>query len=143
MSCPNCENPVISSYDYCPKCGAWLLAGPPLSYRPSANYTTQRMRPQPAMYPANSQMKDENLAFVLEVIPGLFGFLGIGHIYSGNITRGVVLLVCYWLFVTMELGLMFVGVGFCLTPANLILPLLSALWVKREMEGQTPARLSL
>lgn len=95
------------------------------------------------MYPANSTMKDENLAFVLEVIPGLFGFLGIGHIYSGNITRGLLLLVGYWLFVSTELVLMFLAVGFCLTPANLILPLLSALWVKREMEGRTPVRLPL
>lgn len=143
MSCPACENPVIPSYDYCPKCGSWLLSGTPSAYSPTVPLDPRGTYPgnQGLRGHAQTGLKDENLAFVLEVIPGLFGFLGIGHIYAGNVTRGVTLLVCYWLFVTVEFGLIFVLVGLCLTPANFILPLLSALWVKRELEGRTRARL--
>ncbi len=90
--------------------------------------------------PAPPAAKDPTTAFIVELIAGIFGFLGIGHIYAGQTTRGVVLLVCFWAFLVVEILLMFVLVGFCLTPLNLLVPLGSAFWLKREMEGQ-PIRL--
>ena len=40
-----------------------------------------------------------NNAIVLEILPGLFGFLGIGWIYSGYTQTGVILLILWWLLV--------------------------------------------
>lgn len=90
--------------------------------------------------PAPTAAKDPTTAFIIELIAGIFGFLGIGHIYAEQTTRGVVLLVCWWAFLVVEIFLMFIIVGFCLTPLNLLVPLGSAFWLKREMEGQ-PIRL--
>ncbi|MBA2363462.1 MAG: zinc-ribbon domain-containing protein [Chloroflexia bacterium] len=90
--------------------------------------------------PAPPAAKDPTTAFIVELIAGIFGFLGIGHIYAEQTTRGVVLLVCWWAFLVVEIFLMFIIVGFCLTPLNLLVPLGSAFWLKREMEGQ-PIRL--
>ena len=91
----------------------------------------------PPMPPA---AKDPTTAFIAEIIAGVFGFLGIGHIYAGQTTRGVVLLVCWWAFLVVEVLLMAILIGFCLLPLNLLVPLGSAFWLKREMEGQ-PIRL--
>ncbi|MDQ3328422.1 MAG: zinc-ribbon domain-containing protein [Chloroflexota bacterium] len=90
--------------------------------------------------PAPPAAKDPTTAFIIELIAGIFGFLGIGHIYAGQTTRGVVLLVCWWAFLVVEFLLFFIVIGFCLTPLNLLVPLGSAFWLKREMEGQ-PIRL--
>jgi len=41
--------------------------------------------------------RDPFLALLLEVIGGVFGFLGLGWIYAGHVGWGLVLLVTYWL----------------------------------------------
>ena len=142
MNCPHCDNAVIASYDYCPKCGGWLLPG----VRPTHGAAAAMAQPPgPVQYAPPAQpagRRDRDLAFLLEVLPGLFGLLGIGHMYGGNVVRGVSLLLGYWIFMAFEGALMFVGVGFCLLPANLVLPLLSAFWVRRELERQRPLSLA-
>lgn len=95
--------------------------------------------------------KDSNLAFVIELVPGLLGFLGIGHMYAGNVLRGVALLLGWGVFLTLDFVLIFIlgiatlGIGFCLLPLIglfwLAGPIASAFWLKREMDGQ-PLRLS-
>jgi len=70
--------------------------------------------------------KDPGIAALLEVVPGLFGFLGIGHIYNGNLGKGIIFLIGYWIFLIIELILMFVIIGFLLIPINLVIILLSA-----------------
>ncbi len=32
----------------------------------------------------------------LEVVPGFFGFFGIGHLYTGRVGTGVAIMVSYW-----------------------------------------------
>jgi hypothetical protein len=39
--------------------------------------------------------KDRSIALILEILPGLFGFLGFGWIYAGNTATGVLWLVGY------------------------------------------------
>lgn len=127
--CPYCATQIGASVRFCPNCGARLLqqaraAQPAASIRPAA------------MAPAISDggQKDPGLAFLLELLPGQLGFAGLGHIYSGQVARGVLLLVAYWVFVSFEIGLMALLVGFCMLPLNLVIPILSAFWVRQELQ---------
>lgn len=77
---------------------------------------------------------------MLELLPGLFGFLGIGHMYVGEVIRGVLLLVGYWAFISFELLTLLGVIGWCLTPLNLLIPIGSAFWLKRDLEARAAAR---
>lgn len=45
----------------------------------------------------SSQLKDPNTAMIIEILAGYFGFLGIGYLYVGKTTAGLVRLVGWWL----------------------------------------------
>ena len=53
------------------------------------------------------QKKDQDLAFRLEFVGGLFGLLGLGYIYSGLIGAGVVRLLAYWIALSIIWGLFY------------------------------------
>ncbi len=40
--------------------------------------------------------KNEKITVLLAVLPGVIGFLGIGHLYVGRIRRGFILLISAW-----------------------------------------------
>jgi hypothetical protein len=56
---------------------------PPLYTPPQQSYSTATTTPAPA------GAKDRTIALVLEALPGIFGFLGIGWLYSGNTNVGL------------------------------------------------------
>ena len=139
MNCVNCGREAAPGDTYCRNCGARLVtegadatrAGTP-SGMPNVGGGGAPYAPRSG--PSSpSEPKDPTLAFVLEVLPGLFGVLGIGHMYAGYINRGVVLLVVWAVFVLAEVS---TGVICCFFPLNLIVPVLSGYWVRREMDGQ-------
>lgn len=107
-------------------------------YQPLAPHYSQQYTPAPQY--SSQPRKDADTAFIAELIPGLFGFLGIGHMYGGNAPLGVGLLLGWWVFVFVEFLLFSVLIGFCLLPLlltlNVAVPLLSAFWVKRSLEGR-------
>lgn len=73
--------------------------------------------------------KDRSIALILEILPGLFGFLGFGWIYSGNTNTGITWLVgvLVWDFVALFLSVITAGLGCFLTvPVNLVLVAVSA-----------------
>ena len=47
-----------------------------------------------------ASLKNEKVAMILAVLPGILGFLGVGHFYIGRIRRGVILLVGAWGLIT-------------------------------------------
>jgi hypothetical protein len=48
----------------------------------------------------------------LEVVPGLFGFWGIGHLYAGRVGTGLALMVSYWVLQAINAALVsFFGLG--------------------------------
>lgn len=61
--------------------------------------------------------KDRSIAIILELLPGFFAFLGIGWIYAGQTTTGVIVLVadlvCNVIFAII--GAATLGIAFCLT----------------------------
>ena len=84
--------------------------------------------------------RDPFVALLLEIVGGLFGFLGIGWIYAGKPVYGVLLLIGYWLL-DWALGLMLavgtLGVWCCVWPAqNLVFGAISGYLAYRWIEKQ-------
>jgi hypothetical protein len=86
-------------------------------------------------YPSNSgeyaprPLKDRSLALILEILPGLFGLLGFGWIYSGNTNAGVLWLLGVLVWDIMAIVIMVLTAGFgciCTVPVNLVLVAISA-----------------
>jgi len=88
--CTKCGiNIEDESTKFCPKCGTSLdpnSTETPTQEEPKTN--TVSSRPQ-----RPAEWKSEGTTLILTIILGIFGFGGIGHIYLGNITRGIVILI--------------------------------------------------
>lgn len=84
----------------------------------SSTYPNQISRP----------LKDHSLALLLEILPGIFGIFGIGWIYSGNTTTGIVWLISVLIWDCMALVVdILTGGGFllCTIPINIALVAIS------------------
>jgi hypothetical protein len=88
--------------------------------------------------------KDANTAFLLELIGGLFGLLGIGYLYVGRTQDGIIRLIAWiawiaiaWIGISL-LSLVLVGI-LCI-PVQIIIqigiPIWSALSLKNNMMGK-------
>ena len=90
MYCTKCGiNIEDESTKFCPKCGTSLdpnSTETPTQEEPKTN--TVSSRPQ-----RPAEWKSEGTTLILTIVLGIFGFGGIGHIYLGNITRGIVILI--------------------------------------------------
>jgi len=87
--CPKCGTGTKPQEEsFCPKCGNKIIGNNSCS---NCNFSQQnnpnRMRQRPY------EWKSEGTTLILTIVLGIFGFGGIGHIYLGNITRGIVILV--------------------------------------------------
>jgi TM2 domain-containing membrane protein YozV len=85
MFCGKCskENPDESKF--CIECGE------PMNNSSTNNMPSPNNGNNPNQRPA--QWKSEGTTLILTIVLGLFGLGGIGHIYLGNITRGIVILI--------------------------------------------------
>ena len=89
---------------------------------------------------------DSTAAFLLELIPGIFGFMGIGYIYSGDIAGGILRLILWPLFLgiawTIIAFLMLILIGLCFVPVMIILQVLIPVWsavsLKKKLENDHP-----
>lgn len=91
---------------------------------PAQAYATQRA----------PEVKDPSSGLLFELLPGLFGFLGVGWLWAGETAIGIALLIGFWLFIAIEIVLMFVVIGFCLIPLNFILPIVSAIILQNRLK---------
>ncbi len=80
------------------------------------------------------EVKDPTTGLLIELLPGFFGFMGIGWLWAGETAIGVALLLGFWVFLAVEIALMFVLIGFCLLPVNLIAPIASAILLQRRLK---------
>ena len=100
-------------------------------YNPQPNYPAQPApQYQNPTYPvfAPRPPKDRSVAIILEILPGLFGFLGFGWMYAGNIAAGAIWLICFllWTFVAVVIDVLTAGFGVCLTlPVSIVLIIIS------------------
>jgi TM2 domain-containing membrane protein YozV len=91
---------------------------------------------------------DKNLAFILELALGLFGFLGVGYIYAGEVSQGVLRLVLWWVLLGVAwtiIGLLTVIlIGLCLIPfmlaAQIAVPIWSAFSLKKRLDEKYPGK---
>lgn len=60
--------------------------------------------------------KNEGTALVLAALPGVFGLLGIGHMYLGRVWRGIVLLVGGLVLAAVGFGTLWFTFGILLIP---------------------------
>lgn len=87
---------------------------------------------------------DPNLAFILELVLGMFGLLGIGYLYAGRTDEGVVRLVLFLLWNLIAwcsiVFLSFIIVGLCLIPFQIAIqigvPVWSAYSLKKKLQEQ-------
>lgn len=104
--------------------------------------------PALATRPAVDDEQRRNNAFLIELVGGLLGFLGLGYIYVGRTSDGLIRLVGWWIVIgtmwSAVAALTAVVIGICLwLPAVLVqlgVPVLSANQLKTELgSGGEPA----
>ena len=118
--CKNCGAPI--ALDSIQKPGETLQGGE--GYPPTVPFA-----PQPVQTYAQRPPKDRSIALILEILPGLFGFLGIGWIYSGNTTAGVIWLIGFLIWTAMAtlISVLTGGIGIiCWLPISIALITVSA-----------------
>lgn len=105
-----------------PSDAAWMPEA-----RPGSGYAPQPAIPQqpypPPVYAARPP-KDRSVALILEILPGLFGFLGFGWIYSGNTQTGILWLagLLMWTIAAVIIDVVTAGFGcLCTLPISLAL----------------------
>ena len=144
MNCPRCNAENADHARFCANCGQPLTPQtatlPPIPATPA-----QPLAPSASPSLATTATSaDPNIAFVLELVLGLIGFMGIGWMYGGQITVGVILLVGWWIAMAVGIGgltLVTFGVGCCLwIPVQLIAPFISAFILRQQLQQQNPFR---
>lgn len=108
----------------------------------SPGWATQQPPPSVQAYPAQLPVpaaqpygyhvpapKDRIMAVGMEVVGGLFGFLGVGWIYAGQTGVGVTLMLGYWLFICVQAGIAMMSMAaslLCTVPVTLTIIGISA-----------------
>jgi len=144
ITCSHCNTENTDEAKFCMACGAALVEEaepqePTAGQEPAPSYEPQQEReetdytPPPAYAPARPA-KDRSIALLLEILPGLIGILGIGWIYGGNSTRGIIWLVGYliwfvigWIIAPFTLFFSLI----CTIPINLALITVSAITLNK------------
>ena len=65
--------------------------------------------------------RDPGLAVILEILPGfMMQTFGIGNIYAGNVTGGILMMIGYWVLLVINVFLCFLLIGLLTLPATWI-----------------------
>ena len=116
-------------------------------YSPQSPQQPQPYQPAPygqppyGQPPAAQPPKDPNVGLLLELI-GFLGFQGIGWLWAGETAIGLGLLIGWFVFLAVEVVLMFVLIGFCLLPLNLIVPIVSGVILMNRLKARQAAAAS-
>ncbi len=150
IACRTCGNQNPEGYTLCQYCGSSLQSAPsyaqptqapdvgPQQGQPQGGqHVMQQQYPRYPQYPPQASVapmaKDPQTGFLLELL-GLLGFQGIGWIWAGETVIGVVLLIGFFAFLFIEVLLMFVLIGFCLLPFNLVIPIASGFLLQKRLK---------
>lgn len=128
MNCPSCGSEVPEGAQYCGKCGEPLVV--PV-------YTEQPAQPM-EWEQVTIHQKDPTAAFLLGLLPGLVGFWGIGHMYAGDVFKGLLILFTGWalIFITIFSGPFFL----CFLVLGLVLWLVQAFDAYRTAVARNSGR---
>ena len=78
----------------------------------SKDQTITEKKSQDTILKMPQKHKNEKIAIVLSAIFGLFGFQGLGHIYAGNVTKGIGILLLSLVLLIAGVGTLVVGLTF-------------------------------
>ncbi|OGU55123.1 MAG: hypothetical protein A2V66_17540 [Ignavibacteria bacterium RBG_13_36_8] len=76
-------------------------------------------------------------ALWLEIIFGIFSLLGVGHVYSGRILLGIILMVGWWIYITITalFSSFTLGIGACLCiPLYFVVPIISGIQARTYIQ---------
>jgi len=76
-------------------------------------------------------------ALWLEIIFGLFSLLGVGHVYTGRIGLGIILMIGWWLFMGLGglISSITLGIAACLfVPLYFAVPIISGIQARTYMQ---------
>jgi TM2 domain-containing membrane protein YozV len=107
MFCSGCGRPMDAGQQFCAGCGAKNPAVQTVSPQTTSMVATAGTGVAPAQQIIVVSEKSPGLAAVLS-----FFWAGLGQIYNGEISKGIILLVCYG----VSCVLMAVVIGFITTP---------------------------
>ena len=129
MRCPNCEASVPDDSRFCNNCG----------FAMPEQGSIQQPVPQSPAAPVTyaKPAKDPNIALLIELVGTLFGFMGLGWIYAGDTTHGIIALVLWLIVVIVSAVISILTGGFfaCLwLPAQIVAAIISGLLVKQRVE---------
>ena len=85
-------------------------------------------------------MKDRSIALILEILPGLFGFLGFGWIYADNTQTGILILIGNFIMIGINVVAVFLSGGICCfvaVPLEIAAIALSAYKLGQYMDTRT------
>ena len=128
LTCQSCNSINADDAKFCNNCGAPLI--PPA--RPVYQNPPQpfQLTPQAVYQPYGVRnSKSRGTALILEILPGLFGLLGFGWIYSGNTSTGIIWLIGYlvWIIIGVTISVLTVGFGvLCVAPISIAAIVISA-----------------
>lgn len=125
--CQNCGQPLPSASVLGEAAQSPVSVSPPPVFAYSAPPTSA----------APVARKDKSIALILEILPGLFGFLGIGWIYIGQTSTGLIWLIGYlvWVVVATILNVVTGGIAcFCTLPIGIAALAASAYFLNENMK---------
>ncbi len=138
--CPNCGNANPASASNCLKCGQPLPSLASGQTAPPAPGPSPVLPPPPAAGPAtppyNIFQKSRGTSLLLEILPWLVGFLGVGWLYAGNTNTGILWLAGFliWNVIAVIIDVVTLGLFLCLHgPVNIALLILSAVQLNNYM----------
>jgi len=82
--------------------------------------------------------KDPNTAFLIELVGGLFGLLGLGYIYTGQTEAGILRLIIFMVYniiawVAIVILASFIIGCFCM-PVQLMIQVGASIWSANELK---------
>jgi hypothetical protein len=168
INCPNCSTSNPDGAQVCLSCGASLVEAaelpisqtsppaedeipepspfaspaPPEPGPPNVSVTAVPVSEpfRPSRVDFTTLKKDRSLAILLEIVPGLFGLLGIGWIYSGFTGAGLAWLVGFllWNMVALVIAVFTAGVGcLCTLPVNLVVLIASVIALNSQIQNHS------
>jgi len=148
IGCRTCGTLNTDRATLCEYCGA-NLSTPTLRRDPFAQRHASQVTPAypvtlayAGSYPVRGATKDPSAGLLIELIPGLFGFLGIGYLWAGETLLGIALLLGYWAFwsIVAVVTLLSFGLLLCFLPFFILLylaaPIVSALSLQRRLRAR-------
>ena len=86
--------------------------------------------PQQPYYPQDST---DTVAMILEILFGLFGLMGMGWLYAGNILTAILVFIGFTVFLLVEAALIAITGGLCgclALPVNIAVAVISGMRVR-------------